>query len=85
MGISAVQGARLAGASRIFGVDPVAGEREQALRFGVTDAVDPAGDDLAEVCTRSSNGGIGVDHALDTAATSGTMTACVSALRSGDR
>ena len=82
VGISAVQGARLAGASRIIGVDPVASRREQAVQFGVTDAVDPASTDLATLCMEST-GGIGVDHAFDTAATSATMTACVGGLRSG--
>lgn len=82
VGISAVQGARLAGAARIFGVDPVASRREQALRFGVTDVVDPAADDLAALCMEATKG-IGIDHAFDTAATSSTMTACVRALRSG--
>jgi len=43
IGISIAQGARMAGASKIIGVDPVGERREQALRFGVTDAVDPAG------------------------------------------
>src|SRR4051794_1553397 len=44
VGISAVQGARLAGASRIVGVDPVPSRRAQSLAFGVTDAIDPADD-----------------------------------------
>ena len=66
----------------IFGVDPVASRREQAVRFGVTDLVDPSTDDLASLCM-DATAGVGVDHALDTAATSATMTACVQALRSG--
>jgi S-(hydroxymethyl)glutathione dehydrogenase/alcohol dehydrogenase len=36
VGISAVQGARVAGARRIIAVDPVAFKREQARRFGAT-------------------------------------------------
>ncbi len=36
VGISAVQGARMAGARRIIAVDPVEFKREQALRFGAT-------------------------------------------------
>ena len=36
VGISAVQGARVAGARRIIAVDPVEFKREQALRFGAT-------------------------------------------------
>ena len=82
VGISTVQGARLAGASRIFGVDPVASRREQAKRFGVTDVIDPAVDDVAALCLEATDG-IGVDHAFDVAANSATMTACVSAVRSG--
>jgi len=38
VGAAAVQGARLAGARRIFAVDPVAFKREQALHFGATHA-----------------------------------------------
>jgi Zn-dependent alcohol dehydrogenase len=36
IGSSAIQGARLAGAERIFAIDPVAFKREQALKFGAT-------------------------------------------------
>ena len=36
-----VQGARIAGATTIVSVDPLAGRREQALRLGATHAVDP--------------------------------------------
>jgi NDMA-dependent alcohol dehydrogenase len=38
VGAAAVQGARLAGARRIFAVDPVAFKRAQALHFGATHA-----------------------------------------------
>jgi NDMA-dependent alcohol dehydrogenase len=36
IGASAIQGFRLAGAERIFAIDPVGFKREQALRFGAT-------------------------------------------------
>jgi S-(hydroxymethyl)glutathione dehydrogenase/alcohol dehydrogenase len=36
IGTSAIQGARLAGAERIFAIDPVAFKREMAPRFGAT-------------------------------------------------
>jgi S-(hydroxymethyl)glutathione dehydrogenase/alcohol dehydrogenase len=36
IGINAVQGAKLAGARRIFAIDPVPFKREQALAFGAT-------------------------------------------------
>ncbi len=36
IGINAVQGAKLAGAHRIFAIDPVQFKREQAVEFGAT-------------------------------------------------
>ena len=36
IGSSAIQGARLAGAERIFAIDPVAFKRDQAMKFGAT-------------------------------------------------
>ena len=42
VGLSAVQGARIAGASRIIVSDPVAERREAAKAFGATDLLDPA-------------------------------------------
>ena len=47
IGQSVVQGARVAGASRIIGSDPVPARREAALRLGATDVIDPGADDVA--------------------------------------
>ncbi len=49
VGISAVQGARVAGARRIIAVDPVEFKREQALRFGATHAYPSLDDAIAAV------------------------------------
>ncbi|MCV7380886.1 alcohol dehydrogenase [Mycobacterium alsense] len=38
VGVAALQGARIAGARRVFAVDPVEWKREQALNFGATEA-----------------------------------------------
>ena len=38
VGVAALQGARIAGARRIFAVDPYEWKREQALKFGATEA-----------------------------------------------
>jgi S-(hydroxymethyl)glutathione dehydrogenase/alcohol dehydrogenase len=38
VGVAALQGARLAGARRVFAVDPYEWKREQALKFGATTA-----------------------------------------------
>lgn len=42
IGINVVQGARLAGAAQIIGVDPVASKQALAARLGMTDFLDPA-------------------------------------------
>src|SRR4030095_16655473 len=41
VGLSAVQGARIKGASRIIVVEPIRYRREIALKLGATDVVDP--------------------------------------------
>jgi S-(hydroxymethyl)glutathione dehydrogenase / alcohol dehydrogenase len=43
-----IQGARIAGASRIFAVDPVEMKRKTAEQFGATDLIDPAAGDQVE-------------------------------------
>ncbi len=50
LGLSAVQGARIAGASTIIAIDPVAVRREAALAVGATHVLDPnvEGDGLVE-------------------------------------
>jgi len=64
VGTSAIQGARVAGASRIIAIDPLAMKRESALRFGATDEVDPeAGDPVEQV--KALTGGRGVDFAFE--------------------
>jgi S-(hydroxymethyl)glutathione dehydrogenase/alcohol dehydrogenase len=41
LGLSAVQGARIAGASTIVAIDPIRVRRELALKVGATHAIDP--------------------------------------------
>lgn len=41
LGLSAVQGARIAGASMIIAIDPIRARREVAMRVGATHALDP--------------------------------------------
>jgi S-(hydroxymethyl)glutathione dehydrogenase/alcohol dehydrogenase len=41
LGLSAVQGARIAGASKIIAIDPIKMRRELALKVGATDVLDP--------------------------------------------
>jgi S-(hydroxymethyl)glutathione dehydrogenase / alcohol dehydrogenase len=64
VGLSVVQGARIAGASRIIAVDQYDSKREMALQFGATDFVDSSDGDAAQK-VREMTGGAGVDHALE--------------------
>jgi S-(hydroxymethyl)glutathione dehydrogenase/alcohol dehydrogenase len=41
LGLSAVQGARISGASKIIAIDPIRSRREVASRIGATDVLDP--------------------------------------------
>jgi S-(hydroxymethyl)glutathione dehydrogenase/alcohol dehydrogenase len=41
LGLSAVQGARIAGASRIVAIDPIKARRDLARKVGATDVLDP--------------------------------------------
>jgi S-(hydroxymethyl)glutathione dehydrogenase / alcohol dehydrogenase len=61
IGTNVVQGARIAGAERIIGVDVVAAKRPVAERLGMTDFVDAAGtDDVTEAVRDLSGGGVDV-------------------------
>jgi NDMA-dependent alcohol dehydrogenase len=62
IGINAVQGAKLAGASRIIAVDPIPFKREAALEFGATDAVENIAQ-AARLAQESTNGQ-GADSAI---------------------
>lgn len=66
IGISVVQGARLAGATAIIASDPNPARREMAGHFGATDVIDPNETDVIGACYARTNG-IGVDYAFDAA------------------
>ena len=82
IGISIVQGARIAGASRIVGVDPVAERRERSRRFGVTDVLDPSDGDVAAACLELT-GGIGIDVAFDAVGRASLVETCIGSTRPG--
>jgi S-(hydroxymethyl)mycothiol dehydrogenase len=63
VGLSVVQGARLARASRIIAIDRVPAKLEHAKHFGATDVVDASKDDPVEAVKSLSRGG--VDHAFE--------------------
>jgi len=80
VGIAAVQGARLAGASVIAAVDTVAAKLDVARGFGATHAVTPDGlSDLSTEVTR----GEGFDYSFDVVAIPQTLRAAWTATRRG--
>jgi S-(hydroxymethyl)glutathione dehydrogenase/alcohol dehydrogenase len=64
VGQAVIQGARIAGASRIFAIDPVELKRKTAEQLGATDLIDPAaGDPIEQV--KAATGGRGTDYAFE--------------------
>jgi S-(hydroxymethyl)glutathione dehydrogenase/alcohol dehydrogenase len=64
VGQAVLQGARIAGASRIFAIDPVELKRKTAADCGATDLVDPGEADTVEQ-VKAATGGRGVDYAFE--------------------
>jgi len=81
IGMSIVQGARLAGASRIIVSDPVSARRDAAAGFGATDAVDPTTTDVRAEVLRLT--GVGVDFAFDAFGSSALIETGIWATRNG--
>ena len=82
IGLSVVQGARIAGAARILASDPVASRRSAAQQLGATDLLDPAVQDVAQAA-RELTGGIGVDYAFESAGRASLVQTGLAAARNG--
>jgi S-(hydroxymethyl)glutathione dehydrogenase/alcohol dehydrogenase len=80
VGIAAIQGARVAGASEIVAVDLVDSKLEDAQRFGATHAVKP--DDL-EGAKSTITGGEGFDYAFEAIGLPKTMRSAYDVTRRG--
>jgi len=81
IGLSAVQGARIAGASRILASDPLPARRELAGRLGATDLLDPAADDVPARVRAAT--GVGADYAFETAGRAALVETGLAAVRNG--
>lgn len=87
VGLNVIQGARLAGASRIVAVDIRGSGLEQARRFGATDTVLAKTDDrdfsrMSEA-VRACNAGRGVDFAFEATSVPGLAFAPLRLIRDG--
>jgi S-(hydroxymethyl)glutathione dehydrogenase/alcohol dehydrogenase len=58
VGISAIQGARIAGARKIIAVDVFEGKLAMAKRFGATDTIDASASDPIEEIKKLTDGGV---------------------------
>ncbi|HIF93549.1 MAG TPA: Zn-dependent alcohol dehydrogenase [Myxococcales bacterium] len=80
VGISAIQGARIAGASAILAIDTVESKLEQAKHFGATHVATPDGFEDAK---NAITGGEGFDFALECIGNPKTIRATYDAARRG--
>jgi S-(hydroxymethyl)glutathione dehydrogenase/alcohol dehydrogenase len=80
VGIAAIQGARLSGASVIVAVDPVEGKHDVAKRFGATHAVHPDG---LRALSKELTGGEGFDYAFEVVGLPATIRAAWDITRRG--
>jgi S-(hydroxymethyl)glutathione dehydrogenase / alcohol dehydrogenase len=80
VGISAIQGARVAGASEIVAVDLVDSKLEDAQRFGATHAVKP---DELDSAKQTITGGDGFDYAFEAIGLPQTMRSAYDVIRRG--
>jgi Zn-dependent alcohol dehydrogenase len=71
VGMSIVQGARIAGATTIIASDPVAERRDAAITFGATHVVDPMSQDVVRLARDLAGG---VDFAFDAVGSPKTVT-----------
>jgi len=81
VGLSVIQGARIAGADRIIAVDLADNKLEMAKEFGATDLVNAANDPVAKI--QELTGGIGADYAFEAIGKSAAIEQTYQAARRG--
>ncbi|OED38809.1 hypothetical protein AB833_18300 [Chromatiales bacterium (ex Bugula neritina AB1)] len=79
VGLNVVQGARIAGASRIIAVDLSTEKMEMARQFGATDTITPGGNAVKEIYGLTN--GIGADYAFEVVGNGKLVEACVKSVR----
>ena len=82
VGLNAIQGARLADAACIIGLDVSAERRERAKQFGATHVIDASAPDAAEQ-VKASTSGRGADYVIESAGHKAAFQLSVEAVRPG--
>jgi S-(hydroxymethyl)glutathione dehydrogenase / alcohol dehydrogenase len=83
IGLNCVQGAALAGAHRIIGIDINDGKLELAREFGATDVINNAGGDTLQQLESLLPGSGGVEYSFEALGLKATCELAVSVLRPG--
>jgi S-(hydroxymethyl)glutathione dehydrogenase/alcohol dehydrogenase len=81
VGLATIQGARIAGASRIFAIDVSSEKLAMAKRFGATDGLVASDTIVKELMTETQ--GIGVDYAFEVIGKPAVVEAALGATRRG--
>lgn len=81
VGLSVIQGARIAGAQQIIAVDLSEEKMALAREFGATDTIAPGGSPAKEIMAMT--GGIGVDYAFEVVGLTQTIEQSIRAVRRG--
>jgi len=82
VGLSAVQGARIAGAGAVIAIDPMPAKRELAIKLGASHAIDPQREDALREVKRLT-GGRGADVVIEAAGNDAAFRLSVEAVRPG--
>ncbi|MCX6623171.1 MAG: alcohol dehydrogenase catalytic domain-containing protein [Acidobacteria bacterium] len=82
IGLLTIAALRLAGAARIWAIDPIPARRELALKVGAAAALESEGA-VAQILRET--GGRGVDAAIDCAAKGDSMNHCLQVVRNAGR
>jgi Zn-dependent alcohol dehydrogenase len=80
VGLATIQGARIAGAARIFAIDLSPEKLEMAKRFGATETFTG---DVAEKGLRKATGGVGVDYAFEVIGIPSVVETAINVTRRG--
>lgn len=81
IGLSAIQGARFAGATKVIAVDLLDNKLEQAREFGATETVNAASHDPVEAIKEITGGG--VDYSFDAIGLAKVALQCIQSLAQG--
>jgi alcohol dehydrogenase len=84
VGLAAIMTSNLYGPARVIAIDPDEGRLRRAMEFGATD-VYPADPDTVEQVKSLTDGGLGVDVAMEAVGIPATLRTCVDLARPGGR